>query len=507
MGLFRHKMISFFKTWPLHVLLLPIFFILNINLRFAGLLDKSVAFKYFIIIAASLALLSFILHKIYKNKAKSGLLATTCGILFLYFGDIKNGLAGLPIINLVTHNIIFLPLFFLFLIFIFYKIPKLNISARLTFFLNLLFFMYLAIEFVKWQSFNQKENSTAISSHLNDTPEQDSLQTKKKIDIIYILLDCYPSISYQEEMLGKHHHYLDSSLKEMGFFVVNNSKSNYNRTAFSMASTFQLDYVPWLHNNMKVEPYHYNKALELVKNGPLFTTLSSYKYQFNNLSIFDFADQPALKKLNFLATSTKEIILYNTFINTIRRQILWHLSSSLEKSNDDIIKRNKELLSFTKDYNWKVADSLVSITSNKTSSPRFIYSHFLMPHFPYFYDSSGNANSDNEIYGNGMITDSLKFKGYINYTDRTISTLVQSLLKKIGQTAILIIQSDHGLSDLDEKREKDAFRNYSAFYFPDKKYDALYSGMSNVNTFRIILNKYFEQHLPLLKDSSVYIAL
>ncbi|MEK7225221.1 MAG: hypothetical protein AAB221_06025, partial [Bacteroidota bacterium] len=69
---------------------------------------------------------------------------------------------------------------------------------------------------------------------------------------------------------------------------------------------------------------------------------------------------------------------------------------------------------------------------------------------------------------------------------------------------IIILQSDHSIADMDWSRKNDAFKNYSAFYFPDRDYRQLYPGMSNVNTFRIILNKYFGQQLPLLPDKSFY---
>ena len=103
-----------------------------------------------------------------------------------------------------------------------------------------------------------------------------------------------------------------------------------------------------------------------------------------------------------------------------------------------------------------------------------------------------------------MITDKVNFKEYISYSDLKIAGIIKSLIAKYGSNTIIIVQSDHGLLDLDPSRTQDAFRNYSAFYFPDKNYSQLYRGMSNINTFRIVLNKYFDQQLPLLKDSSIY---
>jgi hypothetical protein len=52
---------------------------------------------------------------------------------------------------------------------------------------------------------------------------------------------------------------------------------------------------------------------------------------------------------------------------------------------------------------------------------------------------------------------------------------------------------------------KNIFANQNAIYFPDQDYHLLYDSISNVNLPRIILNKYFNLSIPLLKDSSIFI--
>ena len=50
------------------------------------------------------------------------------------------------------------------------------------------------------------------------------------------------------------------------------------------------------------------------------------------------------------------------------------------------------------------------------------------------------------------------------------------------------------------------FSNLNAFYFPNKDYSRLYDSISPVNTFRVVLNTYFNAQLPLLKDSSIIVT-
>jgi hypothetical protein len=43
----------------------------------------------------------------------------------------------------------------------------------------------------------------------------------------------------------------------------------------------------------------------------------------------------------------------------------------------------------------------------------------------------------------------------------------------------------------------------NTYYFSDGNYSTLYDSISPVNSFRVILNKYFKTGLPLLKDSTI----
>jgi hypothetical protein len=44
----------------------------------------------------------------------------------------------------------------------------------------------------------------------------------------------------------------------------------------------------------------------------------------------------------------------------------------------------------------------------------------------------------------------------------------------------------------------------SAYYFPDQNYQALYPGITPVNSFRVVLNTYFGAKLPLLPDRNYF---
>jgi hypothetical protein len=69
-----------------------------------------------------------------------------------------------------------------------------------------------------------------------------------------------------------------------------------------------------------------------------------------------------------------------------------------------------------------------------------------------------------------------------------------------------MLLGDHGFREGVKKEEhKYAFMNLNAIYLPEKNYEGFYDSISNVNQFRVLLNKEFEQHLSLLKDSTTFL--
>jgi len=489
------------STRPVFLLLLPVFFIVHAYVRFAGLLDLKEVILGFMKISAGLLLFFFCLKLVWKNTGKAAVTTVLCGIVYLFFGDIKYTLSQLPMLRTVAHYKTFIPLLVFLLILFVYKIHRSKQLTRTTLFLNLLFLLYIVIDIVSWFSPGRK-NTGIVQTELKHA-EQNST---KKPNIYYILLDCYPSPGYQQEILGIANNYLDSNLSAKGFYVVKDARSNYSNTAFSMASTLGLNYLTNLDTVNRMDAYHYNRSMAIVKRSALIKTIQSSGYFIYNLSIFDMAEHPALRKDHFLSASSTQLLFYNTMWSCIKRELLWKIKTVNKKSETEKkIKESKKFFAPQKEYNLRLLDSLSKFQPvDNDNQPFFLYAHLKMPHFPYFFDENGAPYPDEVIYTDSLITDKKKFAGYISYTNKKAEELVNSILKRSAGNDIIIIQSDHSIADMDWSRKNDAFRNFSAFYFPDRDYRQLYAGMSNVNTFRVILNKYFGQQLPLLPDISFY---
>ena len=84
---------------------------------------------------------------------------------------------------------------------------------------------------------------------------------------------------------------------------------------------------------------------------------------------------------------------------------------------------------------------------------------------------------------------------------------IDRLLVRSTEPAIIIVQADHGPDAemdpnwrINNTNLSERMSIFNAYYFNDQDYSTLYEGITPVNTFRVVLNKYFGAGLELLVD-------
>ncbi len=131
-----------------------------------------------------------------------------------------------------------------------------------------------------------------------------------------------------------------------------------------------------------------------------------------------------------------------------------------------------------------------------------------MPHPPFFYDEFGNENDLGSVLTDRSFRNRSLFLSYLQYTNQAVLDITSKILQIAGKNSLIILQGDHGFTDFEGgpfDREL-FFKNYSAFYFPGKNYSAFYDTLSNINTFPILFNTYFNTRIPMQKDSSIFLS-
>jgi hypothetical protein len=144
----------------------------------------------------------------------------------------------------------------------------------------------------------------------------------------------------------------------------------------------------------------------------------------------------------------------------------------------------------------------------RSKGPKFVYVHMLIPHRPNIFLPDGSMNLNTDYYKKGVgegINRQYDIEGYINNTqfiNNRLPGIIRGIIQNSSTTPILIIQGDHGYQLPDIR-----FDILNAYFFPDRNYAALYPEITPANTFRVVLNSYFDEKYPLLKDQSIDVGI
>ena len=135
------------------------------------------------------------------------------------------------------------------------------------------------------------------------------------------------------------------------------------------------------------------------------------------------------------------------------------------------------------------------------TGPKFVFTHLVIPHHPFVFGPNGEA-LDYDTPGVPEFEEyKEKYPDQVTYINNRILDIVDLILASSPNPPIIVIQGDHGPAPFDVAERRMKILN--AYYFPDNT-DGLYPTITPVNTFRLILNKYFLQNLPILEDRSLF---
>ena len=144
--------------------------------------------------------------------------------------------------------------------------------------------------------------------------------------------------------------------------------------------------------------------------------------------------------------------------------------------------------------------------------PTFTFAHMILPHYPYLFDRDGRVKRHAtrfDQFQSNMWADKQAYVDQLAFVSRRILETIDDILARSEEVPIIVLQSDHGpqvlgVEDRNHVRARMCILN--AYLFPDQAYDESYNRITPVNTFRIILNQYFGQELPIL-DNQMYFSI
>jgi hypothetical protein len=415
-----------------------------------------------------------IVRFIFKDWKKSALVVSLSLVLFILYSPVFAYLSGAFIgdfeIGRHRYLVIIFVIPFFTLAYLIYK-TKIQLG-NVTLILNAVAISLILISSVNIgiytfeKSFYENDKNIEIVENKTLTP-----------DIYFILLDAYAG----EKVLKKYYNFDNSnfinSLRDRGFFVHNESYSNYANTIPSLGSTFNMEYFDVDDKYQRI--YSMLPQSTTVK----LLDLNGYKIiDFQKHSIaFDIpvVDSTLCKNENNRYTDTRLLdqLLKYTPLSTI---------IPIVPPEQDM---ETQLCLFAELPN----------TKNMFDEPTFVFAHSLVTHSPYYYGPNGEeVNPPSMDYEHYVYS--------IEFANKNMVKIIDELLD-VENHPIIIVLGDHGTVFLNddityEEKIITSHQNLYAIYFPDQNYELVEKTSTAINIFRIIFNQFFNADYDLLEDKT-----
>jgi len=489
------KSFSFLRSKPLHYLLLPVFFVwhgFTDNFNAVPLKDAFFLLPVYLLVS----FLFFLIGKLFFKQPYKAAVFSFCIMAFhFFFGAAQDFLKTQFDNAFISRYSVLLPFSLAgFVALIVYLKKTARTFNGFNFYLNSLLFLLLIID------------TGGLLVKIFKTPSPKSFQSLNlnkcagctKPDIYFLIFDEYTSSTALKEQWNYDNSDLDSFLVKHNFLLLPHSRSNYNFTQFSIASTLSMDYLDIPDPNACVVK-DYNTCYQLIKTNNVCSILKSLGYKIVNYSIFDLPENPSLVTEDFLPLKTK-LITSQTFLSRLRKDLYYHLL--IGKWKIDWL--TKDLIYVTYNNNRKIIDKTVLETSNYQQQPKFVYSHIEMPHPPYYFDKYGRLKDKQKLMEEGNLPEIHKYLDYLPKTNEVIKQLTDSIILHAKKPTVIVLMGDHGFRS--QQPQKYFFRNLNAVYLSSNNHAGFYDSISNVNQFRVLFNNLFNASLPLKKDSTVFLT-
>jgi hypothetical protein len=330
--------------------------------------------------------------------------------------------------------------------------------------------------------------------------------TKEKPDIYYIVLDGYGRSDILKNYYGFDNSSFVDELKQKGFIVPINVRSNYPKTVLSVTSTLNMDYVdhfapqlensilwwlmsPWLDHNLvrtSLERIGYSSISISTDWSITDNPTSGYYFKSHPIILSDF------ERYFFSATPAK---MFQHLLEKFASAPTYNAHRRSQINNFEALRR-----------------------LNTLPGPKFVFAHIILPHPPFVFSKDGSPRNPRYAFSFNDASDYPESSGeyrrqYVEqaeFLNSQLGPMIDSILKESKEPPIIILQADHGPGMLTDFASADntclaeRFSPFSAYYLPGLDPQKIPDDITPVNLFRIIFDNYFDANLPMLENEQYY---
>ncbi len=330
--------------------------------------------------------------------------------------------------------------------------------------------------------------------------------TQNLPDIYYIILDGYGRADVLQALYHYDNRAFITALQQQGFVVVPHSQANYPRTALSLPSSLNMDYVQNFLPPMEDSPFWWrvkpfitdSQTWEILKQAGYTSVALASDWEITNNTQAEHYLHP--KPLHILGVQAY-------YLETTPLKIFTPLLAPVAflPSNAN----HRALINDT-------FDTLANLPA--TTQPKFVFAHIIAPHPPFVFDAEGRPRDPGYAFtfndGNNFPQSKTAYReayvAQLQYINQRVETLVKQIQAHATRPTVIILQSDHGpgldtdFSSIQNTCLWERFSNFLALYLPGVPPQAIPDDLNAVNIFRLVLNTYLGTDFPLLENHQYY---
>lgn len=457
-----------------------------------------------------------------KDSKKAGFFSTGFLLIFFSYGILYNLINGFDILGVAfTRDQLLFLFYLLFSISLIWWATRENRDFKMvTQILNatgvaLVLFPLATIAsiFFQYQTFSTTESNLRLGDELNYELNQDNSDTLP--DIYYIILDGYGRGDVLNDLYGFDNQEFLNSLSMQGFFIAENSYSNYSKTVLSLASSLNFRYLDEFSEQIPTSSKPLDNLVESSKTVEILQEFGYESVEFDagyrtNIFYSDYFLSPN-NEVSFFEKSTKRLNAFESvYLNTTLVRVFsspQYLPFGLKQNDLEpqyvIDQRNRVLFSlnhFPDISEWK--------------GNYFVFVHIVAPHPPFLFDAQGNSVTPKETLllrdGDHYLEGPEEYiSGYIEqlqFINKLVQEGVEKILSNSNIPPVIIIQGDHGpgaylvWESLEDSNLEERMAILNAYYFPGGDQGLLNDNITPVNSFRLVFNRYFDFEFELLPN-------
>ncbi len=510
------------KLWILHPLLF--FFYSVMFLRTENQIIPIQAMFRSMAIGIFVILLLLFLGNKFADGQRAALLVSGVIILFFSYGHLINLIERYlgKTFDEIGEWVFFIPGFFVVVLWIYYVLKRLHQMQEFT---RYFFLVAIIVNLFPLQrQLQSRHYADAAQEHFLEFQQEleakldlgsASIEEALQRDIYYIVLDAYGRADVLKDLYDYDNTEFIQFLESRGFYVAHDSHSNYDDTELSLSSAFNMSYLSGLPETLGAQSGIDVETVKCFAARLINTNVLQEYFHAHGYTIIAFeSGHPAtvLEDADIFLQSPSEDrgsswrVGFETML----------LDSSLGRLLMKVFPKSAHMLDWLFDLHRErilyAFEHLPDYTQD--DRPTFVFAHIISPHTPYVFGPNGEridhqdpfslldakpGNPDNKKY----------YRDQVHYINQLLMDVIDEILQTSPVEPIIILQADHGSKVYMEKEPSPEMRCrlhlpiLNAYYFPDvDNQEFFYPTVSPINSFRMLLNEYFQEELALLPDES-----